>query len=200
LISVPHYFAGKPFLAIEELNSTLLIAQSLGDPGLHSAMVWQIASLHLSIGSGVSARNSIDTATVIMHRCCGIKGIVEGKLSSISVKLSMSTCDIAALRVALQEILDSVSRKHVISNGSGAYVGYSYFKQYVIALLLQGNLEFLENPDSVAVQHDLALQVLPVDYTSSNNLTVIFSDCTGCVGSCHGRLCVMPFVRGIASS
>jgi hypothetical protein len=146
-------------------------------------MVWQIASLHSSIGSSVSARNSIDSATIIMRRCCGIKGIVEGKLSSISVKLSVSTCDIAALRVTLQEILDSVGRKHVISNGSGSHVGYSCFKQNVVALLLQGNLELLENPDSAAIQHDLALQVLPVAYTPGHNLTSILSDFTGSVSS-----------------
>ena len=125
-------------------------------------MVWHIASLHASIGSSVSARTSIDAATLIARRCCGIKEIVEGKLSCISVKMSVSSCDVAALRLTLQEILDLVSRKHTVSNASGAHVGYSFFKQYIIALLLQGNLELLESPDSPATQHDLALQVLSV--------------------------------------
>jgi hypothetical protein len=97
---------------------------------------------------------------MITRRCCGIKEIVEGKLSSISVKLSVSSCNVAALRVTVQEIIDLVSRKHIISNGSESHVGYSFFKHYVIALLLQGNIELLDSPDSTAIQHNLALQVI----------------------------------------
>ena len=111
---------------------------------------------------------------MITRRCCDIKDIVEGKLSSISVKLSVSSCDVAALRVTVQEILDLVSRKHVISNGSGSHVGYSFFKHYVIALLLQGNIELLDSPDSTAIQHNLALQVMFAILAPALRLTLPF--------------------------
>jgi hypothetical protein len=74
--------------------------------------------------------------------------------------MSVASCDIAALRVSLHEVLDLVGRKHTISSGTGTYMGYSCFKQYVLALLLQGNIEFLENPDSNVSQYQQALQVI----------------------------------------
>lgn len=104
--------------------------------------------------------------------------------------MSVSSCDVAALRLTLQEILDLVSRKHTFSNASGSHVGYSFFKQYIIALLLQGNLELLESPDSPATQHDLALQVLSAATLSFQHLTVS-SGRTGCVGSRDGCSCCL---------
>ncbi len=73
--------------------------------------------------------------------------------------MSVATCDVAALRVTLNEVLDLVSRKHTITNASGSYVGYSFFKHYIVALLLQGNIELLDNPDSAVPQHELAFKV-----------------------------------------
>ncbi len=141
------------------MNAALGIAQMLGDPGLHSSMLWLIASLHSSIGSSVSARNSVEAASLLSRRCSGVSDIVEGKFASISVAMSISSCDIAALRVTLHEILDLVGRRISISGASGVFSGYSVFKQYIIALLLQGNIDLLESPDSSVPQHELALQV-----------------------------------------
>ena len=137
----------------------MFIAQKLGDPGLHSCILWLTASLHASIGSIVSARVSTEEASKLSRRCCGIAEVVEGKLSSIAVDMSVSSCDIAAVRITLHEIADIVGRKHTISGGSGSYVGHASFKQFIIALLLQGNIELLENPNSTIMQHELALQV-----------------------------------------
>jgi hypothetical protein len=150
---------GKPFLAIEELNGALCVAQLLCDPNLHSSMIWRIATLHSSIGSSTSAQLSVDEATKLSRRCCSVSEIVEGKFASISVAMSISSCDLAALRVTLHEILDLVSRKHVIKSGSSSFTGYSFFKQYLSALLMQGNIELLESPDAIAPQHERAFQV-----------------------------------------
>jgi hypothetical protein len=133
----------------------------LGDHGLHSSMVWFISSLHSSIGSSVSSRISFDSATLLMQRCNSVPDMVNAKFSSISVSMSVATCDVAALRVTLNEVLDLVGKKHTITNTSGSYVGYSFFKQYAVALLLLGNIELLDNPDSAVPQHELAFQVHP---------------------------------------
>ena len=131
----------------------------LGDHGLHSSMVWFISSLHSSIGSSVSSRISFDSATLLMQRCNSVPGMISAKFSSISVSLSVATCDVAALRVTLNEVLDLVGKKHTVNNASGSYVGYSFFKHYAVALLLLGNIELLDNPDSSVPQHELAFQV-----------------------------------------
>ncbi len=159
IVSSFYIVAGKPFLAIEELNAAVCVAQTLGDPNLHSSMVWQVATLHSSIGSSVSAQLSVEAATQLSRRCSIVSDIVEGKFASISVAMSISSCDLATLRVTLHEILDLVSRRHTVKSGSTLFSGYSLFKQYIFALLMQGNIELLESPDSTAPQHQLALQV-----------------------------------------
>ena len=134
----------------------------LGDAGLHSCIMWLIATLHSSIGSSVSSRVSVEAAAKLARRCTGVAEIVEGKLSSIAVAMSLSDCDIAALRITLHDIIDLVGRKHAIGGGSSPpRVGYSFFKHYVVALLLQGNIDLLENPGSSIPQHEHALQVRP---------------------------------------
>ncbi len=196
IVSPCDLIVGKPFLAIEELNAALGVAQLLCDPNLHSSMVWMIATLHSSIGSSVSAQHSVETATQLSRRCCSVSEIVEGKFASISVAVSISSCDLAVLRVTLHEILDLVSRKHIIKSGSSSFTGYSFFEQYIFALLMQGNIELLESPDSIVLQHELALQVFFPQHSFAVKSSCLAGGTRGSC-ACSGCSRILLLARGL---